>query len=262
MKTIPLALCLFTSTRGHFDIKTRYLETLDHLNAQIPLAHFAGLFANIKVSPGEEQIGEDMAARLVSKGFTVRQPIGVWNHGEDGSHQREYLSDLHHMYNDPAVLRYQYVLHQEDDWSYTSFNGDLIKHFAAAIRILENEPETMQVRFPRFADEAARIRRLYAKHGINGLVESETDEGFRTNDFSFNPSVMRARDLKIATELFRRDGGRILPQHVEHGFGHLLKHLSRERASLAVLNPANVKVSHLGTKYGDEDPVKLPVYAN
>lgn len=261
MKTIPLAIALFTSTRGHFDVKTRYLETLDALNAQIPLGHFAGLFANIKVSPGEEQIGADMERILTAKGFTVRQAVGVWNHGEDGSHQREYLSDLYHMYNDPAVLRHQYVLHAEDDWAFTSFNGDLLKHFATATRILDNEPETMQVRFARFANEAERIRGLYAKHGINGLVENETNEGFRTNDFSFNPSVMRSRDLKIATHLFNAGIFR-LPIHVEHGQGMMIRHLSRTQTCLAVLNPVNVKVSHLGTRRGEEDSITEPLNAN
>jgi len=261
MSPIPIAIALFTSTKGHFGRRDRWAETLDTLHAQVPLDQFAGLFANIKTTPGEEQIADEMESTLVSRGFRVRKAVGAWSHGDGGSHQREYLSDLYHTYNNPALLQHQYVLHAEDDWGLGVYTGDLASQFRIAVRILRDNPETVQVRFPRFRDEAERIVALYAKHGINGIVRQAGDDGFNCNDFSLNPSVFRSRDLKIATDLFMR-GGHGLPQHVEHGLGVLVKHLSRDNAPLFVLNPSRVKAAHIGTKPGEEDPITTPVYAN
>lgn len=76
MTPIPVTICLFTSSQGHFKVRTRYLETLESLAGQIPLSQFVKLIAHIKVSPGDESFASEMRGNLTSRGFRVIETTG------------------------------------------------------------------------------------------------------------------------------------------------------------------------------------------
>ena len=66
MNKIPLNYIVFTSTKGHWGIKTRQLETYSHLNQQFPISNFAANYCNIAVSDGEDDIANNIEISLNS----------------------------------------------------------------------------------------------------------------------------------------------------------------------------------------------------
>jgi len=250
---IPITICLFTTTKGHWGTKDRYKETINWLDNKIPLRYFSGLVANIKVSPEDEGTPHhvEMLRFLTSKGFSIHQDIYSWAHGAE-SHQKGYINDMRKVYNNPKVLKTPYVLHLEDDWKINSLDGELIDWIRIALSVLDEDPEILQVRFARFSDEYDRILGLKAKHNIDGKVKILTDNIFASNDLSLNPSIFRGRDLKNALILYLRNLPN-LPLHVEMGFSIALKYFSESATPFAVLNPEKVKAAHIGSPLGGED---------
>ena len=260
---IPLAICLFATTRGHHSIKTRWLETVKDLNKQIPLINFSGLFANIKITSEEESAqGREMDEILVRAGFKTNNIIGYWKHMEGNSHQEQYLNDIFSTYSNPEVLENQYVLHLEEDWLIRADNDNLLDYISRAIKILEKESDVLQVRFPRFSNEAQRIENVRAKHGIDTSVELNTNGSFYHNDFSLNPSIFRSRDLRAASLLMKKNRNSFAP-HVEHGFGTALKYFSYSKYScFYCFNPNEIRSYHIGAPLGEEDKVGVELKSN
>jgi len=254
---IPLAICLFTTTKGHHGIKTRWKETIQDLNTQIPLKNFSGLFANIKATnEAEESDAVEIADYLYTNyGFENHTAVFPWKHG-DNSHQVGYLGDIFHIYNLPQVLKHQYVLHLEDDWKIRAEDGDLVKSIYKAIKLLEENPNILQVRFPRFFNEFTRINGLSQKHGIDTWSRDFNDDFFVHSDFSLNPSIFRSRDLRNATLLMNKNATNF-GSHVEHDFGRALKYFSHPQENLACFYPDKVRCYHLGAPLGQEDKVGI-----
>lgn len=249
---IPLAICLFTSTKGHWGVKDRYLQTIKHLNKQIPLKHFSKLVANVKYTDASDMDQSlEMAGNLEKLGFKTYARAGQWRHA-DQSHQNEYLNDLFHVYNLPEVLDNKYVLHLEDDWLIQSSNMDLEYYIYEAIKVLEENHDILQVRFPRFPNEFDRINGLKKKHGINARATHCGDIYFQHNDFSLNPSIFRSRDLRAASILMKKNPN-AFPAHVEHGFGAALKYFSNEYDCFAAFYPEFIRAYHIGSPVGEED---------
>lgn len=257
---IPITICLFTSTKGHFGT-SRYAETLTHLDRQIPLSSFAGRVASLKVSPGEEARGDEIESDLVKRGFKVFRATAEWRHA-DQSHQENYFNDICKVYTSEEALATPYVLHLEDDWKLHAFQDDLITWFHRATTILHNDPDILQVRFARFSDEFTRIQGLRAKHGIDAKVNQiEGNAYFTSSDFSLNPSIFRGRDLRAAAILMSRNPN-AFPMHVEEGFGRAFKYFAMHEVPLAVLDPLGVKAAHIGSPLGEEDPLDKPLASN
>jgi hypothetical protein len=259
---IPLAICLFTTTKGHHDVKTRWRETVQDLHRQIPLDNFAGLFANIKAgNESEEQAALDIAKELHNKyGFENHTAIFPWKHG-DNSHQVGYLNDIFHIYNLPEVLKNQYVMHLEDDWLIRAEDGELLKWIAKAIKLLDENPDILQVRFPRFSNEFLRINNLKSKHNIDTWARDYNDDFFVHSDFSLNPSIFRSRDLRNATLLMKKNAN-VFGSHVEHDFGRALKYFSHPQENLACFCPEKARCYHLGAPLGQEDKIGEQLNSN
>ena len=254
MNKIPITICLFTSTQGHFGVKSRYIQTLDSLYCALPLSEYEAKVANIKVSPGEDDVASGMASVLKeSYGFEVKQSMGEWSHGKQ-SHQTEYMKDQEAMF---ASVSTPYVLALEDDWAIcvNPLYG-FTEILSSAIDLLEKQPDIMQVRFPRYQNEHDRINDLYAKHGLFRRAFQLNNEFYVGNDYSANPSIYRTRDIRAASILVRKIG---VPQHVEHGTGEVLKAMSHADLPLAFFNPEIVHISHLGTPLGQEDSLDKPI---
>ena len=164
-----LTICLFTTTKGHWDIKDRYLETIEGLDNQINLKNFefGRLIANIKVSPEEKDSGihKKMVSDLGRFGFKIYERYGSWSHFSE-THQNEYGQDIIDNYVNRDI-RSEYVLHLEDDFLFCSKEGELSDWFGKCIDLLDNNAHLLQVRIARFANEMDRINGLKQKHGIN-----------------------------------------------------------------------------------------------
>jgi len=247
---IPVNICLFTSTKGHWGVRTRYLDTVNNLNNQIPLSSFAGLFAHIKVTPGEEQIATDMQLNLEKFGFTVIKTLGDWAHGKN--HQEEYLKDITKVFLNPEVNKTEYSFFIEDDFDLVCRKNKLIDYIAKATSILNQNPDVISVRIARAANERARILALRSKHGINSYVSPDTDGYFLATDFSNNPHLVRTRDMRNAMILLKKING--FPIHSEHGTAAALKVFSNSEMPIAIFCPEDVVCRHRGTPIGEEEP--------
>jgi len=256
MTPAPLTFALATTTKGHFGVKSRFIETLDSFNRAFPLSQYAALVAHIKISPGESEQASHMRDELDRRGFDVLISEGEWSHGAE-SHQLNYIADALRITNS---IKTQYVLFCEDDWAVQPYDGEFIEYIDRAISYLEDDPSCMQVRIPRWSNEPDRIRGLMKKHGLNRWAHSEDQWHFTHDDFSMNPAFYRTRDLRAALMLTQITN---LPKHIEHGVGHALKMLSgADTSHFACFEPAKIRIGHLGTLPGEEDPLDKPLYAN
>lgn len=256
MTPIPITLVLFTSTQGHFKT-SRYLETLDHLSAQIPLSQFAGRVVHFKVSPGQENVANVMRETLTKRGFEVIESVGDWSHGVN--HGVEYVKDLIKVYTDARVAKSQYVLHLEDDWKLIPHKGDLLSYLGQAVQLLEDQPFVHSVRFARFANECARVNDLPRKHGLNAHCVPLNETFELSSDFSLNPHITRARSMYHACLLMARATNGA--PHPEHSLSAAIKFLNTTDTIFAHFKPELVSARHIGVPVGFEDPLGVPIYA-
>lgn len=250
---IPLNLIIFSSTKGHFGIKTRYLETIKSLNQQIPLSYFSQRFLHIKVSSGEKEICYEMENNVKLYDFEVIPDYGDWSHG-NLDHQIGYLNDMNSVYYRGDVNSVQYSLVMEDDFLIKTYDKDLLYYLNKGVSILEEMSNIVQVRIPRFTNEFDRVNNLKAKHNINGIAKkiNGDDEIFALNDWSNNVHISRTRDLRIALLLMRRNQD-VFPPHSEHGVSLAMKYLSLTDTPFVCFNPKLVRCGHCGTLRGEED---------
>lgn len=256
MTPIPITLALMSTTKGHFGIKTRYIDTLNSFDRVLPLSEYAARIAHIKVSDNENVVASDMMTECEKRGFRVLMTDGDWSHGSD-THHLGYLNDLLKVVNE---VKTPYVLVVEDDWHIVVREGEFIDHLQRAISWLDEDSSLMQVRISRFANEADRICNLMNKHGLSRWAHNVDEYHFVHDDYSANPSLYRARDLRAAIVMTFVSS---LPKHIEHGLGTALKTLSYVQGSqFACFNPIKVSISHQGTKPGEEDSLDQPIYAD
>lgn len=248
-----IALCLFTSTKGHFDIKTRYSETIRGLDKNILLGDFGERIAHIKVSPNEMNIFWQMKDELESFGFKVYETVADWKHGEV-SHQAQYLADMLKLFMTKEVQSMQYALFFEDDMLIFPRERDLEYYLYKSQEILKSEQDIVSVRIPRAQNERERINKLTAKHGIPAFTADsrEPDLWFKASDFSNNPHLCRSRDMRNALLLMAKNPNAFMV-HSEMGLGPAIKYFSLSQTPIAVFNPEKIVARHIGTKPGEEE---------
>ncbi len=252
MTPLPLTLCLYTSTKGHFGRFDIYQRTVTDLFNQVPSNTFAGRGAHIKESvtkksgePDAKEMGAWLSERRIAPFITSED----WTHGPQ--HQSAYLRDMATL---TQMVATEYLIHMEDDFLLRTKSYNVIHWLARAINLLQ-DPDIIQVRIPRWHNERTRIDGLRQKHGI----DSRTDEGdnpdhFRATDWSNNPFIARTRDMQIALLLMERNP-QAFPVHSEHGLASAMKYLSRSATPIAVFDPSLVYCRHIGTVVGEEDPI-------
>lgn len=254
-----LAICLFTSAKGHFGIKTRYLETIKSLRDDHNLDRYRR-FAHIKYSESDVDVLAEMENRLDEFGYEVDATQSAWKHGEL-SHQVEYLSDMFKIFNNPAVLKYKYALFMEDDMIIRSVHGFFSSYLSLATALLEKNPNIVSVRVARAHNERERIIGLKGRYGINSVVKDSElpNRFFYSNDFSNNPHICRTRDMRNAIIMMKKNPQAFM-QHSEMGLGPALKYFSQEDESIAILNPDLIYARHIGTPAGEEENLFEPLF--
>lgn len=249
---IPVTFALMTTTKGHFDIKTRWRETIESFGKDNGINFFEEKVAHIKITPGDEELASEMANELISKGFLVLTTQGQWKHG-DTSHQENYLQDIYKVSN---FCKTPYIFIVEDDWK-IKFNEFTNKYwYARAYYLLSDNPDLMQVRIARYTNEYERINNLKKKHNLDRSASEVDEEFFLHNDYSANPSFYRTRDIRNAVALTLRTN---LPKHVEHGVGEILRLLGEPGKQFACLNPDEIRIGHIGCLPGEEDDLTKPL---
>jgi len=248
-----------TSTKGHFDLTT-HKETVIDLSKQIPLEIFANRFAHIKVSDDSKFRELEIEGFFDSKKFTVRKSYQNWRHF-DQSHMSGYISDLCKMFADSELLKTPYTLVSEDDFLVRTKDEDLLYFIHEAVKILEDRPDVVQVRIPRFSNERERVMGLWDKHQIKSNVYPYSHNAFLTNDWSNNIYIARTRDLMAAMILLKRNQ-QAFGQHAEHSVSAAMRYLSEYDAPLAVFLPEKIRCFHIGTPEDKRDVVNMDIPLN
>lgn len=155
---LPISLCFFTTTKGHHGIKNRYEEVLNGFNDQIPFSNFSYLHANIRITSKYKNSTylSEMQSKISSHGFSLSLVDGDYKHASEQK-MIGYLNDMVNMYNLYEVAINPFIMHLEDDWLFHSYDGNLINYMLNAVKVLDNNPNILQVRFPRFSNEKQRI---------------------------------------------------------------------------------------------------------
>ncbi len=253
-----LTLCLFTSTLGHFGRTDIYRQTVTSLLSQVPGDSWGAKLAHIK-SSGSASEAEEMGRWLNSQEFAVMVGEGGWKHG-DQSHQTGFLADMWSLIN---WVQTPYFVLEEDDWAWQAYDHEVEYWLHEAVTMLDEDPELVQVRIARYSNEAARIKGLKAKHGIDASVyEGRMPHSFRHSDYSNNPSIFRTRDFRAALRIMKLRPDAI-PNHSEHGLGMALKTLSSSQTPFACFNPERIRCGHLGVARPEEaDDLSKPLLAS
>jgi hypothetical protein len=252
MTPLPLTLCLYTSTKGHFSRDT-YRETVTDFLRQVPASYLDMLLVHIKSEPGHEGKLGEMGEWLKDHGFIVFDTCQTWKH-DDPSHNHGYCMDIKKM---ASKIHSPYYLGLEDDWVMSS--ESVVNQLAEAIKKLETDPNLMQVRFPRFTNEYERIINLRSKHGIDSRAEVGILGGVFHNDWSNHPHVVRTRDINAAIRFVFATN---LPKHSEHGLGVAMKMLSDSDKPFFTPDSNQIRVGHIGVPTNAErDDLTKPLIA-
>ncbi len=254
-----ITLCLFTSTKSHFDGVVTYRETVESLLAQVPATQFGQLLAHIQVSPGQEDRAGEMRLWLKSKGFEVHETTGEWKH-HDQSHHSNYLLSQIKM---SKFVNCHYYIHFEDDFKLFSVKYNINDLFLVAQNLLKANRNILEVRFPRFNNEIERLKNIKQKHGIEAnIIEGQNQDDLfflHADNANFHPTIRRARDMYITLKLVE-DNLERLSYNCEHGFSQVFKMLSREKSSLACFYPEVAQCLHIGVRTPEERDVSGQVF--
>lgn len=233
---LPISICFFTSTKGHFGHKDVYRKTLLHLDRQLSLDSFGGKFAHIKVTPGEEDIALEMAHILESWGFEVEQTVASWHRGN--SHQSAYMSDVVKLSKNPAIYHQPYVLWLEDDSTITPRKTGIWDLLGSSCQRLKEDNELVSVRLLRKGDLAS-----------SPMVEpmKEGDNFFYSPHFNFQPAILRSRDFYLACKVVEDNPGATAVTQCEMLWRFILANFSRSDKKHMVYHPGYAETIHLGT---------------
>ncbi len=229
---VPVTLCFFTSTKGHFGHKDVYLRTLNQLHRQFPLDYFGARLAHIKVTPGEEAIAEQMAEELVKRGFELLTTTAAWSRGT--SHQIGYMQDVVTVSKDPLVHENPYVLWLEDDSLSVPHDGDYSRLLGDSLRFFD-DPEILSVRLLRRCD-----------HAGSPILRQEKNYFFSPH-FNFQPAFLRSRDFYLAALTIERNPEATARVQCEMLWRLVLANFTRNPLCHVVWNPDHAETIHLGT---------------
>lgn len=165
-----------------------YLDTINYLDRQIPLSSFGTLYAHIKITPGEEDIGAQIESNLMSRGFRVEKTLGEWKRGQ--SHGHAYLADMNRASQSPVIQSQPYMLLLEDDSLFTCHGDDLVLCLSRMTDALARDPELVSTRF---------LRRNDWDGGVP-VIRAAKDHFFSPN-LDFQPAILRSRDYLIANKV-------------------------------------------------------------
>ncbi len=239
-----LTLCLYSTTKGHWDIKNRYLETIKDLNNYE--LNFAEKIAHIKITPGDEDLANQMEKDFVEYGFRVLKTVGEWKHFH-GSHSIEQLKDIFTVY---LEVKTDFIFHLEDDWLIRPLNDNFQAYLEQAMNLIQNNPNILQVRIPRHPNEFEHYK----------TIEKVDDNFNRQKEvYSLNPHVVFKKTLEIFLASIYHQQKQIIPLldaqqlNAELLFAEIGKQLSKEDKPYWSFSEKNIRALHIGSKLGEED---------
>lgn len=234
---LPITLCLWTSTKGHFTHRDVYRTTLAHLDRQIPLSAFGQRVTHIKVSPSDEAVAAEIVADLEARGFKVLTTTADWSRGL--SHQAQYMADVVKLSKEPAVYGQPYVLWLEDDSTLNSHVVPLDDLLARSCQMLADNHELTSVRLLRPTD-------LSTSPMVSVPPEQEDSRWFYSPHVNFQPLLLRSRDFYLASRFVEENPQAVASVQCEMLWRMVLAPFSRSPRQHLVYHPSYASTTHLG----------------
>lgn len=253
MSKLPITLALFLTSKGHHGSQTLYRNTLEHLDAQIPLAMFAAKVASIKIQPGEERVAEVIKSDLESSGFKVITATAEWSRGQ--SHFLEMLKDEIRVSQLPEVNDNPFIWQCDDDTALLSHRDSLTRVLARMTSWLASSPDHITARFLRREDLPAAL----------GIQSAPSEESMMfTTDVNFQQPLLRSRDYYHMMRVIEANLATASQMHIEALWREVLSHLSRGQKRHMVWHPDYCEAVHLGVPNYAEicGKLNLTVYPN
>lgn len=232
MNNNDLALIVLTSTRQHYNWVDVDKFSISRLLGQSKIFQYNYKLVHIKKIIGDDAIALDKRKWFEARGFEVLETEGNWSNDHE-SHAVGLAMDMAKVYNHLNVLKHKYVLHAENDWT---FNVDFIdKYFIDSMSILDNNPELIYHRYSR-VDQSDIIQRLDGK--------PKNDFYITNREFSFNPFIGRARDMKYISNFVLNNYQNLHP-HIEMKYEQAAHYLNRNKNIFSFTH--NQIIEHIGT---------------
>jgi len=233
MNGLSITLGFFTSTKGHFGRKTDWKLTLNHWDKQVPLSLFNRV-AHLKVSPDEQELGDQMTSELVDRGFHVLKTIGSWNRGL--SHGEAYLWDMVRLSKLPQIYEKPYFMLVEDDSIVVSSQSKIEDLLLQSCKMLDNDHQMLTMRFMRPGDKRVAV-----------IEYAEPDPRyFWSGDTNFQPLIMRGLDFYRLGLQLERNSHRCRETQCELLWRQILDEFSDSPYRHAVWEPEFANTPHLG----------------
>ncbi len=231
---LPISLCLFSSTKGHFGHST-YQATLTQWDRQVPLATFGQLICHLKVTPGDETIAEQMVTDLTARGFHVLQTTAAWERGL--SHGSQYLGDQIKVSKDTRVYTQPYMLLLEDDTPLVTSSVSLEDILLRSCQLLADNHELVSVR---------TIRRGDYDGGVPSLGDAENGRAFYSPHTDYQTPILRSLDFYRLCLLLEANPKACETVQCEQLWAIILSAFSRAEKQHLVWKPDWVNAIHLG----------------
>jgi hypothetical protein len=243
-----LGIVLFTSDKGHFGRKDIYKYTVNSITKQLENDFDLKKFAHIKSSGcvvQQEKEAEKIAKDLRALDFTTAITAGNWSHN-DSSHATGYTEDIIRTFSEEAVLENQYSIWLEDDWI---LKGDPVKWVNQSLDILKYHPEILAVRanhgteLPEGEGAWETFPRRHKESDILRQGPNYTNWG---PTFTFQPTVVRTRDVFQAYRIVRSNWEHFRNEHIELTSGIAMKVFSDSEMPFLFANPQICHSIHIG----------------
>jgi hypothetical protein len=235
MNKLPIALALFSSTRGHYGHKTIYQTTINELALRAPLGLFESLNVHIKRSGDDNDAFESMSKWFTDKGFNVISSSGEWKHHHP-SHFVEHGKDIGRILTDNTIQKSQYIMWLEDDVVLTG--DDIGRQLAQAVDHLKERPLTVAV---RWLDYSQGTETLLNIHQVTPDIIIHRDV------FSFRVSVLRSRDARVLGRHFIVNYPENMGTHIERYATEILRFISGADYPFAAFDKAVGRHIHIGS---------------
>lgn len=245
-----LAIVLYTSTKGHFGQKNLFKHTVKRLEQKIPLFSDFFKLAHIKISPGEEEFGGQMANWLFGMGWKVKFTVGEWNHNNQ-SHAVGYYKDKLRIFSFPQLHKYKYTLFVEDDWLINVDENRTQILLDGALDFLDHNLDALCVRINNEKEEPnpadAKVRNFLYCQGLTRNQYGPT--------FTFQPTIVRTSEWYHSLRLINKNLHILEHKHCEIVSGEAMHNFSDSFTPFYYFDPKLISATHIGEE-GMEDQLE------
>jgi len=235
MNPLSLNLIIFCTTMGHAGRHT-YKDCINNLYDKVDKNIFKNRLLHLKTREGEEKIAEEIKNFCKEKNIRVLETIeNIVHHSENHlSHSAGYFKDIYKTYLDPEIKKEKYSFWVEDDELLQTSGIELSEAIKKSIDFLENNPDTICVRFNRAED--------FGEPNSDFLIEDDyifTQSIISTENgptFTFQPNINRTEIIIDSWEEAQNHLDKLDVYHCEIVSGGILKKRTKSKTPFSFFN--------------------------